>query len=119
MGTRRHHSSTETRMSLRLYSQFIILQRVLASLLSLGTKDKNGQIVAINMVCNHEFASSKCYLQVQKEKMALESELARIYEINAALRSDNDELVNAEMKKSLHSQVPVHLRRYICAIVEF
>ena len=71
------------------------------------------------MVCNHEFASSKCYLQVQKEKMALESELARIYEINAALRSDNDELVNAEMKKSLHSQVPVHLRRYICAIVEF
>lgn len=36
--------------------------------------------------------------------MALELELARICEVNATLQSDNDELVSAELKKSLHSR---------------
>ena len=43
--------------------------------------------------------------QVQKDKAALEAEVTRVHEINALLRSDIEELVNTELKKSLHSRI--------------
>ena len=44
--------------------------------------------------------------QVQKDKVVLKAEVTRVREVNALLRSDNEELVNTDLKKYLHSQIP-------------
>ena len=42
--------------------------------------------------------------QVQKDKTALNAEVTHVRKINALLRADIEELVNVELKKSLHSR---------------
>jgi len=76
-------------MAMQILSQFMVVQRVLASLLSLKTENQKEEITAVN--------------QVQQQKAALENRLAMVLEENAALRFDNEELLNMELKKSLHS----------------